>query len=102
MLDLTPETEALARRIAVEKPLSVEVVVRGALEAREGLPAKSKPKDMFSDAVTLRKPQIERIVEDIAALPILDDRPLADLIDDLNALLFKGEDFPPTDVACCV
>ena len=86
MLDLTPETEALARDLAKERRLSVDLVVRDALEAqRRTLP--SKGKDILPpEAIKARKACIQQIVDEIAALPDLDIRSSKEIMDDLNSI----------------
>ena len=86
MIDLSPDTEALARRLAEAQSLSVDQTVRQALEARERIVPKRRGKDVSPAAVAARIARVDAIVKEIAALPILDPRPVEEIVDDLNAL----------------
>jgi antitoxin VapB len=90
MIRLSEETEALARRVAAAKSLPVEDTIREALRAFEGaeilLPEPPKPRDMSAAAVAARKASMDRLVAEISALPVLDPRPVEEIVDDLNAL----------------
>jgi antitoxin VapB len=90
MITLSEETETLARRVAVAKSLPVEDAVRRALEAFERgtplLPEPAKPRDLSPGAVAARKASIDRLVAEIAALPVLDPRPVEEIVDDLNSI----------------
>jgi hypothetical protein len=48
---------------------------------------KTKPKrrELSEAAIAARKARMERIAAEIASLPVLDRRPIAEIIDDLNA-----------------
>jgi antitoxin VapB len=90
MLDLSQETEALAARLAAAQRLSVDEAIRQALEAWAQvagiLQGPQKRRDQSPAAIAKRKASIERIVADIATLPVLDPRSPSDIMDDLNAL----------------
>lgn len=88
MLELSPETEALARRLGEARGLSVDAAVRDALETSErSAPAVAKPeKNMSSDAIAARIAAMDKIVAEIKALPILDPRPIQEIIDDINEI----------------
>ena len=78
MIDLSQETEALARRLAAAQSVSVDDAVRQALEARAAaagiLPAPRRPRDQSPEATTARRVRVDRIVREIAAMPVLDPR----------------------------
>ena len=90
MIELSRETEALARRLAHTQRLSVDATVRRALEAHAvaaGL--RTEPdgqRDQSPEAAAARRERIEQIVREIAATPILDNRSPNEIIDDINAL----------------
>jgi antitoxin VapB len=90
MINLSQETEALARRLADAQSVSIEDAVKQALEARArdaGLvPEPRRPRDRSPEAVAARRARIDRIVRDIAAMPILDRRSPREIMDDLNAV----------------
>jgi len=90
MLDLSQETEALARRLAAAQSLSVEEAVRQALEERARLaglaPELRTPNDRSAEAVAARRARVDRLVAEIAAMPALDPRSTEEIVDDLNAL----------------
>ena len=90
MIDLSQETETLARRLAEARHVTVDDAVRQALEASAyavGIALKPRrPHDRSPEAVAARRAAVDRIVQEIAALPILDRRSPQEIIDDLNAL----------------
>lgn len=90
MIDLSQETEALAKRLAAAQNLSVEDAVRQALEDRARIagiaPELPKPRDRSPEAIAVRRARMDRLVAEIAAMPVLDPRPTQDIVDDLNAL----------------
>ena len=90
MITLSRETEALARRLADLRRVSIDAAVREALEARARvagiLPEPGGPRDRSPAAVAARRARIDRIARDIAAMPLLDPRPPCEIMDDLNAL----------------
>ncbi|MGA3401508.1 MAG: hypothetical protein ABSC95_20020 [Acetobacteraceae bacterium] len=90
MIALSHEIDALARRLAEAQSVTVEDAIRQALEARAraaGIaPEHSRPRDRSAAAVTARRARIDRIVREIAAMPILDRRSPREIMDDLNAV----------------
>ncbi len=90
MLQLSQETEALAKRIAAARRISIEDAVRLALEdsARvAGIVAESKkPRDASPEAVAARRARLDRLVAEIAAMPLHGTRSTKEIVDDLNAL----------------
>lgn len=90
MIDLSQETEALARRLADARRVTVDAAVRQALEASAlaagVLPEPVRPHDQSPEAVAMRRERMGRIVREIAALPIIDKRSPNEIMDDLNAL----------------
>jgi len=90
MINLSYETEALAQRIAVLRRVSIEQAIQLALEetARsEGISVESGyRRDSSPEAIHARRKRIDEIVNEVAALPILDPRPVEQIIDDINDL----------------
>jgi antitoxin VapB len=90
MIHLSQETEALAKQLAAAENLSVDEAVRQALEARARaagvLPERPKRCDRSPEAIAARHASVNRIVAEIAAMPILDKRSPQEIMDDLNAL----------------
>jgi antitoxin VapB len=91
MINLTKETEALAERLAAAQSLSMEEAIRQALEARARaagvlLTEPQMHRDQSAAAIAARKASVDRIVADIAAMPILDPRTPREIMDELNAL----------------
>jgi hypothetical protein len=89
MINLPPETEALAQRLALAKRLSVEQVIRLALEEKgraEGIaPESGQSRDPSPEAIAARRARTDRLVAALAAMPVLDRRSPRDIMDDLNA-----------------
>jgi antitoxin VapB len=89
MISLSDETEALARRLADAQSVTVEDAIRQALEARAHaaglLREAGRPHDQSSEAVAARRARLDRIVRDIATMPVLDARSPREITDDLNA-----------------
>lgn len=87
---LSRETEVMAARIAASKRMSVDEAVRQALEAwarAESFPRQALEAHGLSPAaVAERSASIDRIVSEIATLPVLDSRSPRDIIDDLDPL----------------
>jgi hypothetical protein len=90
MINLSSETKALARRIALAKGVAVEDAIRGALEDKaraEGITLEARrPRDQSPEAVAARIARFDAIARAAAALPVLDPRPLPEIIDELNEL----------------
>ena len=86
MLDLSAETEALARRLGEARGSTVDATVRDALETLERTaPVPVTPaKDTSPEAIAARIAAMNKIVAEIKALPILDPRPIQEIIDDVN------------------
>ncbi len=84
MINLSQETEALAKRLAAAQSLSVEEAIRLALEE------KARAAGVDVDALRpRRRMSIESMLAvgaEIAAMPILDPRSPREIMDDLNAL----------------
>jgi antitoxin VapB len=89
MINLSEETEALAQRLALAKRVSVEEVIRLALEEKgraEGIALDSgQPRDASPKAVAARRARTDRLVAALAAMSVLDRRSPRDIMDDLNA-----------------
>src|SRR3954452_21941226 len=90
MINLPLETEALAQRLALAKRLSVEEVIRLALEEKiraEGIkPESGHLRDPSAEAVAARRARTDKLVAALAAMPVLDRRSPRDIMDDLNAV----------------
>jgi len=90
MIRLSDETEALARRLADVQSVTVEDAVRQALEACAHaagiLTEPGQPRDQSPDAVAARRASLDRIVREIAALPVLDARSPHEIMDGPNAI----------------
>jgi antitoxin VapB len=90
MINLSQETETLAVRLAAAQRLSVEGAIRQALEAQARvagvLTELQRPRDQSPAAIAERQANVNRIVAEIAAMPILDPRSPNEIMDDLNAL----------------
>jgi hypothetical protein len=87
---LSRETEAMAARLAAANRISVDEAVRQALEVwarAESFPGQARDAQGLSPAdVAERNASIDRIVAEIAALPVLDPRSPEDIMDDLAPL----------------
>jgi antitoxin VapB len=90
MIDLSQEIEALAKRVAAAEKLSVEDIIRQALEERarsSGIePRVQHPRDVSLEAIAARKARFDEMARKIAAAPVNDPRPINEIVDDLNAL----------------
>ncbi len=90
MIDLSQETEALARRVADALRVTVDVAVRQALEASahaSGVTlAPMRMRDPSNESVAVRRERLGRIVSELAKLPVLDHRSPREIMDDINAL----------------
>ena len=90
MISLSQESESIARRLADVQKVTVEDAIRQALEARAYaagiMPEAKRPNDRSPEAVAARRARLAQHVQTIAAMPILDPRSPAEMIDDLNAV----------------
>jgi antitoxin VapB len=87
MITLSGETEALAKRLAAAQGLSIEETVKQALEEMaRAVPELQRRRDNSPAAIAKRQANIERIVAEIAAMPVLDPRSPQEIMDDLNSL----------------
>ena len=91
MIDLSQETEALARRLADAQSVSIDDAVRQALEASAhaagiAVLESRRTRDPSPEAAAARRARIDQIVREIAAMPILDRRSPREIMDNLNAL----------------
>lgn len=90
MINLSQETEDLAKRLAATQSLSVEDAIRLALEEKAraaGVVMEPRhPRDQSHEAIAARHARTERFVAELAAMPILDPRSPHEIMDDLNAL----------------
>ena len=84
MINLPPETVALAQRLASAHGVALEVAIKRAIEqsAHEaGLVERRR--DLSSEAIAARKAATQRIVDEIKAMPVLDPRTPHEIRDDL-------------------
>jgi len=84
MINLSPETEALAKRLADAQHVSVEEAVRLAIEDKARLTGVA-----LSLASTHQRMSVEDMLAfgaEIASMPVLDPRSPQEIMDDLNAL----------------
>jgi antitoxin VapB len=90
MIDLSPETETLAVKLAAAQHISVEVAVRQAIEAQARaagvLPEPHRSRDQSLEAVAARHARTNRLVAELASMPVLDPRSPRDIMDDLAAI----------------
>jgi len=90
MVHLSQETEALARRLAAAQGISVEAAIKQALERsahESGLTVYPvTQRDTSPQAVADRMSKIDKIVDEIARMPILDPRSPREIMDYINAL----------------
>ena len=85
MIDLSQETEALAKQLAAAQGLSVDEAVRQALEEK----ARAAGVDLEAHRPRRRRMTLEEMLAagaEIAAMPLLDKRSPREIMDDLNAL----------------
>jgi len=89
MINLSQETEALAKRLAETQSLSVEDAIRLALEEKAraaGVVMEPRsPRDQSPEAIAARRARTNRFVAELAAMPVLDPRSPHEIMDDLNA-----------------
>jgi antitoxin VapB len=90
MINLSQETEDLAKRLAAAQRLSLEEAIRRALDAAAraaGVVTEPRhPRDQSPAAVAARIERTNRFVAELAAMPVLDPRSPREIMDDLNAL----------------
>jgi antitoxin VapB len=88
VINLSPATIALAERLAAAHGVSVEDAIKRAVEqfARDDGVAELRQRDTSRGAIAARKALIQQIVDEIAAMPILDPRSPREIMDELNEL----------------
>jgi antitoxin VapB len=90
MINLSQETEDLAKRLAAAQRLSLEEAIRQALDVAARAvgvaPEPQRRRDQSPAAIAARRESLDRISAEIAAMPILDPRSSQEIADDLNAL----------------
>jgi hypothetical protein len=89
MINLPPEVEAAAKRLAVVRGVSLEDAIRLALEEtaqKSDAARKRPPRDTSPEAVAARRQRTRKFIEDLSAMPLLDARPANEIADDLDAL----------------
>jgi antitoxin VapB len=81
MINLSPEIEALAARLARAKHISTGEAIRQALEAElRAMGTEVRPRRRMTVE------QMRALGAEIAALPLLDPRTPTEIMEDLNAL----------------
>ena len=88
MIDLSQETERLARRLADARHVPVDTAIKEALEVNAVtlLLKPDRPRDRSPEAIAARRAYVDKIVSEIAAMPVLDHRAPQEIIDDLSAI----------------
>ncbi|ATQ68759.1 MULTISPECIES: hypothetical protein [Methylosinus] len=88
MIDLSRETEALAKRIAAARSVSVDDAIRQALQAMASEPgvSRERSRDRSPAVVAASVAEVERIVAELSVMPLLDRRDPHVIADDLDAL----------------
>lgn len=86
MLDLKPETEALALRLAEANQQSVDEIIREALEVRKVTLKSLATVNASQGTVAARIAAIDAIVARVKTLPVLDSRSTQEIVDDLNEI----------------
>ena len=84
MINLSQETEALAKRLAAAQNVSLDDAVREALEERARVKGLA-----LTDSRRRRRLTIDQMLavgDEIAAMPLLDTRSPQEIFDDINAL----------------
>lgn len=89
MIELSENVEDLARQIAAKQGISAEDAVKRAVEESARVAGvttqRGRIRDRSPQAVAARKASMERLADDIAAMPLLDRRSPAEIMDELNA-----------------
>jgi antitoxin VapB len=80
MIHLSDEVEALARRIAVARGISVEDAIARAIEESARMVGVARPRRRQTAQ------QMLAVGDEIRALPLLDPRSPREIMDDMNAL----------------
>jgi hypothetical protein len=86
MVNLSPETIAIAERLAAVQGVSVEEAIAYAIEQcalATGVIEPPKP-DTSPEAIASRIALMEQIAEEIAAMPVLDPRPWREILEDVS------------------
>jgi antitoxin VapB len=89
MITLSHDTEVLARRLADLQGISLEGAIHHALEARArafGVSNVSRPSPYSPKEIAARVARMNHHAGAIAAMPILDFRAPAAIMDELNAV----------------
>ncbi len=90
MISLTQESEALARRLADLRCVSVEDAIQEALEERARaagiVPRAHRLRDASPEAIAKRLTRFNEFARQTASMPVIDPRPVSEIVDDLNAL----------------
>jgi hypothetical protein len=85
MVNLSPETIAIAERLAAVQGVSLEEAIAYAIEQWAlTIGVVGKPRDMSPEAIAQREALIDQIVEEISALPVRDPRPWREILEDIS------------------
>jgi antitoxin VapB len=88
MVNLSPESLALAERLAAVLGISVEEAITQAIEQCALATGVIEPpkRDTSPEAIAARIALMEQIADEIAAMPVLDPRSPQEIMDELNEL----------------
>lgn len=88
MVNLSPETIALAERLAALQGVSVEEAITEAIEQRAFATGviETPKRDTSPEAIAARISLMEQIADEIAAMPVRDPRSPQEIMDELNEL----------------
>ena len=90
MINLSEKIEALAQRIALQRHLSVEEIIRMALEGKarmEGIEIEPRrPRDQSPEGIAARRARTDSFIKLLATMPILDERSPREIMEDLDSL----------------
>ena len=90
MINLSSETEALARSLALAQGVPVEQAIRMALEEKiraSSLDVRPIPhRQVTAEAVAARRERTRLFVAALSSLPVLDPRSSSEIMDELNVI----------------
>jgi hypothetical protein len=84
-INLSPETVELAQQLAAAHGVSLDEAIKQAIEqaARQASVLAEFRRDTSPEAIARRKAVTQQIIDEIRAMPILDPRPIREIMDDL-------------------
>jgi hypothetical protein len=84
MINLSPETLELSKRLAAAQGISVEEAIKQAVaQCALAVGVIERTRDTSPEAIARRKAETQRIIDEISALPVLDPRPWREILDDV-------------------